>query len=303
MKEQGKVVTRQWRGQFRFGPKAVIPLFSLSVPFLLVGVALVAWGFGALPMEVKELRGQEWVLIVFSLPFFTGSAALFVAALRAKKSQTTRSTQGCSPEIDYPWSPQGIGDDNDHRFKRVVWRVLILVSVLAPFHVLPFTLLQGNRINQYLIFGLLVFFDLILFGELCQVVSFGLRRLMFGETRVHFHRFPFHLGETLGITFEGGNKLRNAELNVELRCIREEYEIDFAYDLNVTCYQPYRERHEYETDIVGHSEIVFTLPGDAPPTRLSSDPPTYWELVVKAKPAGSSIGYEGLFLMPIYEKV
>jgi hypothetical protein len=210
---------------------------------------------------------------------------------------------------DYAWSPLGIGDDTENALKARLWTAVTMVGMVAPFHLIAFfsapsIFASFNNARDILTVGvilfILVFFglvDLIILDHIGGALRWGRQRLYFGKTWVRFGKFPFHPGETLAVTFEGGEKLKETRLSVELRRIEEKRVPDVDGD-RLACCEVYADQRECATDTRGYAVIAFPLPENAIGTCFNQREPAYWELAIKARPSG--ISYEGIFYMPVY---
>ena len=115
-----------------------------------------------------------------------------------------------------------------------------------------------------------------------------------------FDQFPFFVGQTLTVTFEGGSQLESRRLSVTLRCIEERVRYSSKYDTEgqIVCYEIYADESKFTTDGTGRANIYFPLPQDLPGTKLKEDFPTYWELVIKSISRWPK--YKRVFLLPVY---
>ncbi|OGI38860.1 MAG: hypothetical protein A2V91_00780 [Candidatus Muproteobacteria bacterium RBG_16_64_10] len=151
----------------------------------------------------------------------------------------------------------------------------------------------------YVVLGI---FDLITAALLARGLLLVARRLRYGRTCVRFGTFPFRVGNTLDLAYEGGAALADLRgLSATLRCVEEQIETWGRGEDRTTrsvCYQVYGDERTFDTDRHGRAALSFDLPADLPGNRLLETPPTYWELEVRAARPG--MDYAGIFLMPVY---
>ena len=262
-----------------------------------MGLFCLALGFGILPIPLQVPR---LFITMFGLYFLFGGLVAFYFAsqpsIRRAKLDSTSPYQS-----DYPWSPEGISEDMESPIEKTVLGAIILSGILIPMHFfMAGILVSGEGIGRILLFIVFGLFDLILLAYIQALISFGWQRLCFGKTRVLFSRFPFFVGQTLTVTFEGGNQLEIKRLFATLRCIEEKIEYSSKYDEDgqIVCYKVYADENEFTTDGTGRANISFSLPPDLPGTKLKKDLPIYWELVVESVSPGTK--YKRTFLMPVY---
>jgi len=289
------IVWKQWRG------RAPVPPWILLVggtAAWLLGLPVLAVGFGALPFGLEVPRSVATALGFYFLGF---GAVLLLLGLEPHL-RGARLVEGSRYRSDYPWSPDGVGEEVRTRLEKPLLSVLTLGGFLPPAHYAAWTLIpKGDWVGRVMVFGFLALFDLALVTYLLQLATFGLRRLRFGKTQVVFGSFPFFLGEGLSATFCGGSQLAGRRLSVILRCIEEALRKPSEYrpDGQVVSYERHHAEATIRADEQGRAPIAFPLPSEAPGTELDADLPTYWELIVKAEKPGPA--YEGVFLMPVYQ--
>ena len=288
-----KEIARQWRGQA--GPPSCL-IYVFSAPVIFVGAGALAVVLGVVPVALNPGTPKSLVA-AFGLAFLAGGVAVLSIGLWQARNRRAKATVY---QADYAWSPLGISDDTVNTVWQSAWKALALGSFLAPFHIIMFFLIRPvGSIAGIVAWAILGLFDLCLAGLIWQSFYWARQRLRFGKTWVRFSRFPFHPGETLAVTFEGGPKLESLNLSVGLRCIEEKLS-DGIDNPGLRCYEVYLDQRACATDYSGRASITFSLPGDVPGTQLSQKTPTYWELVIEAEAPGGC--YAGTFLMPIYAK-
>ena len=153
-----------------------------------------------------------------------------------------------------------------------------------------------------MLYGVLGIFDLITLALLLHGLRLVARRLRYGRTRVRLNTFPFYVGNTFDLAYEGGAALADLQgLSATLRCVEEQIETwghGKGRTTRSVCYQVYGDERTFDTDPHGRAALSFGLPADLPGNRLLETPPTYWELEVRAARPG--VDYDGVFLMPVY---
>ncbi len=292
--DRGTIVWKQWRG------RAPIPSWALLVggtATWILGLPMLAVGVGALPFGFDAPRP-----VTIGLGFyFLGFGGVLVLLGLEPHLRGARLVEGSPYRSDYPWSSDGIGEEVRTRVEKPLLGVLTLSGFLPPAHYVAWILLpKGDLLGRVMVFGFLGLFDLVLLTYLLQLTTFSLRRLRFGKTRVVFDDFPFFLGGRLSVTFCGDRQLARRHISVILRCLEEDVRSPSKYrsDTMIVSYERHHAEITARTDGHGRAPISFSLPSEAPGTRLNADLPTYWELIVKTRPPGPA--YEGIFLMPVY---
>lgn len=271
-------------------------LYLFSIPPTFVGLFCLALGFGILPFTLQVPRP---LIIIFGCYFlFFGLVVFYFASQPSIKRAKLDSTS--LYQSDYPWSPNGISEDMESPIEKTVLGAIILSGILIPMHIIAGSLVSGNGIGRILLFIVFGLFDLILLAHIQALISFGWQRLHFGKTRVLFNQFPFFVGQTMTVTFEGGSQLESRRLSATLRCIEEKIRYSSKYDTKgqIVCYEVYADESEFTTDGTGRANISFPLPQHVPNTKLKEDLPTYWELVVKS--ISRRPKYRRVFLIPVY---
>lgn len=289
------IIWKQWRG--RPPIPSWILLVAGSTAFLL-GLPTLAAGVGTLPLGSSVPRSLATAFGFYLLGF---GAVLLLLGLEPHL-RGARLAEGSLCRSDYPWSPDGIGEEIRTRVEKPLLGALTLGGFLPPAHYAAWTLIpKDDLVGRIMVFAFLGLFDLVFVTYLGQLAAFGLRRLRFGRTRVLFRSFPFFLGQRLTVTFCGGKRLAGRRLSVTLRCIEEALRSPSKYrpDKQIVSYRKHHAEATVEADGQGRAAIAFPLPKEAPGTRLSANLPTYWELIVKSRPPGPA--YEGIFLMPVYD--
>jgi hypothetical protein len=289
--QQKRIVGKQWRGR---PPIPSWLLYLFSVPPILAGLFSLVLGFGILPISL-QVPG----LFVVMFGFIFLSLGLVVFYLASEPIRRRAKLDNASPyQSDYPWSLDGISGDIGSPIEKTILNVIALTAFLVPMHFLT----AGSNIGmgKILLIVVLGLFDLILLAHIRALINFGWQRLRFGKTRVQFRQFPFFVGQTLTVTFKGGNQLASRTIVATLRCIEEKIRYSGKHDTDgqIVCYEAYAVEREFNADGIGQANISFSLPKDVPGTNFKDDLPTYWELTVES--ISRSPKYERVFLMPVY---
>ena len=144
------------------------------------------------------------------------------------------------------------------------------------------------------------FFNLILLGYLYQLLGYTWQRIRFGHARLNFDRFPYYPGDTLSLSFRNPKGLNAVPLTMTLRCIEEKTGYRSKYDVEgqIVCEQIFAEQKEARSDDSGRADVSFSIPPDAPGTKLMAKMPVYWELLVES--LEPRIKYKRVFLIPVY---
>jgi hypothetical protein len=214
---------------------------------------------------------------------------------------------------DREWDSSGADSDLDHLLRKdLAWPLLVSVF-LSP---VTWALDQGALVRG-LIAG-------VLFAVLWEKpLYFVARRWKFGPSRLRFGHCPFWLGDELTVYLQDLDRLKGARrVTATLRLIVEERErlgtgkrpeevwVPFTRFEEVRTLRPeelpfgsgaparllrFARRAETGTELA----LRFELPANPRlGTHLVSNPPSYWELEVKADLPG--IDYHARFLLPVY---
>jgi hypothetical protein len=308
-----KEITPRWRNKpwprrYAYAPGLVglgLMIFSAGCLAFLVDFDLHRWR-GLLQDE------RVWLAAGGAAFFWLGFIIALSGTLQIRRwsSRPAETSVGEGHIVqDYAWSPLGIGDDTENALKARLWTVVTAGGMVAPFHLVAFVsapsifALSNNERNIFtagVILFILVFFGLVdwfILYHIGDALRWGRQRLYFGKIWVRFSKFPYHPGEMLTVTFEGGEKLKETQLSVVLRRIEEKL-VPQEDTMHLACCEVYADQRECATDTRGYAAIAFPLPENAIGTCFNQREPTYWELAIKARPSG--ISYEGIFYMPVY---
>jgi hypothetical protein len=278
-------------------------LFGL--PFIAAGVFI---GLVALDKIQGRKHAPNWLIGIIAGMFFFGGVFFFLHGIRgvARKAAYRREAaqRPSKPWLyDHHWRREGIAFSAfDDMLKRLL-AALVWTTLLLPFGWVgmnirgawPFLVAVG-------IFGLL---GLIFWFRWAQML---LDLLRYGNSFLTYESFPFALGGTLRARLRSPHNISAIDqLTLTLRCVQEKYVTTGSGDnrqTNVVCYQLYNDVANYDRDrlagLAGNDiPIEFRLPADQPTTNLAATPPIYWEIEAKGK--ARSVGYEAVFLVPVYK--
>ena len=276
-------------------------LFAL--PFLAVGAWMAGIGVGVYPPQPGTAALPPWLVAVIGIIFFVAGLYIVAETLRgmAGRALAARGRDLALWRFDRHWSHQVIHDDTGWSAYRSLAGAGAFGVFVAVLH-MPLFLEPDPKRLPVMLYAVLGIFDLITAALLARGLLLVARRLRYGRTRVRLGTFPFYVGNTLDLAYEGGAALADLRgLSATLRCVEEQIETWGRGEDRTTrsvCYQVYGDERTFDTDRHGRAALSFSLPADLPGNRLLETPPTYWELEVRAARPG--VDYVGTFLMPVY---
>jgi hypothetical protein len=201
---------------------------------------------------------------------------------------------------DYPWRPEGIGNDTTREIVKALGFAAFITIFLTPFHWIAF--FAPKRVPVFA-FGALLF-DLIVVGLLVRATRLALMRRRYGSSWLRFARFPFHPGESVEVSLDGyGGLSAMTHLTGTLRCVQERYETRGTgknRTTKVICYALWSATTVAERDRKGGFAFSFDVPAALPSSALSERPARYWELAVTSDDV-PGVDYSASFLVPVYE--
>lgn len=204
---------------------------------------------------------------------------------------------------DYGWDEKGYTPPRWSTPLKMAGIGLAVTAFLSMFNWWAF-IISG----PWMIKGIVGLFDALLIGFWCQNVVAFLRAAKFGNSRIEFTQFPFHLGEPVVIrwlTPTGINRVESGTF--ELRCVEQWYERRGS-GKNSSSQLVQEELWSATQTLSGPQdvppgkvvELRFEPPHSALPTCLSvkGAKPVFWELVVAFKERG--LDFKQTYLVPIY---
>jgi hypothetical protein len=200
---------------------------------------------------------------------------------------------------DYPWRPEGIGNDTRREIARALGFALFMVIFLTPFHWVGFF-----ARHPFLPFAVgAVIFDLVIVGILFRAARLTLMRRRYGRSWLRFGHFPFHPGERVELSLDGyGGLSAMPRLTGTLRCVQERYETRGTgknRSTKVICYALWSSTVVAERNRNGGFDFSFDLPADARSSALGERPARYWELAVDSDDV-PGVDYSACFFVPVY---
>ena len=277
----------------RFSPSGWGLLFAL--PFLVVGAWVAGIGAGVFPEQPGTAALPWWLVAGIGVLFFAVGFHLAVETLRgmAVRALAARVRDLAPWRFDRRWSRRVVHDETGWAAYKSLAGAGAFGVFVAVLHA-PLVLEPDPKRLPVMLYVVLGVFDLIFLGLLLHGLTLVTRRLRYGRTRVRLEAFPFYVGATLDVVFEGGAALADRRgLRATLRCIEEG-----PGDDRPVCYQVWAEERVFDTDHEGRAALSFELPADLPGNRLLETPPTYWQL--EARETRPGVDYAGTFLMPVY---
>jgi hypothetical protein len=263
----------------------VATMLALAPPLvviLVLGLSRPGW-------TVPALAGTGAVL--FAVWFRGGPSAW----IRRRRVRVARRRHPREPWFwERAWDPKG---ESLSPFARSAMRKWLMGALLAMPVIalwLTATLTAGRR--AWLLDALACAVTIALAVALWRLHGAG-------TTRVSFASFPFHPGERASFhvgTSDGGATFQRVEFH--LRHVQEfpggfadsTFRHHVTRDLVVS--RPPGRLPGPDQDVI----VSFDLPDDAPPTRLSARPPSYWVLDILANTTSGPFCES--FLVPVYHR-
>ncbi|HET7292070.1 MAG TPA: hypothetical protein VFM88_06575 [Vicinamibacteria bacterium] len=271
--------------------------------FLAVGLgmlALVSNRYAEMPQE-KGLLAAAGLCLVFA-----GAGGLFVTqgargiAARRRRKRLLAENPGEPWLADHAWSGPSLDADRRGGILHGLGCIAVSCLFLAPFNWWAFASGDASLPLQAVV-GLVDLGPIVLLAGLAYEQA---RRARWGRARLELDAFPLFVGERLTARLVPARSLVKGTLELTLRCVEERHEARRSGNRTsnvVVAYAHHEARHAVDLATApGETRVSFDLPRDGPATRLSSDPPTYWELLAKAETPG--IDFEETFLLPVYKR-
>ncbi|OGV75370.1 MAG: hypothetical protein A3K19_08910 [Lentisphaerae bacterium RIFOXYB12_FULL_65_16] len=277
-----------------------------GVPFVGAGAGIILVGTRVIPVDPSSVHAPYWVLTMVGLVFgFGGLWAWGMAwkqyASRRRQQEAMRRHTGVSAFADYAWDPHGFEAARWQTAGHAVGGAVILTLFLSVFNYWAF-----GAGGPWPVKALVVLFDLIAVAAWWEAGLRLGRALKFGGSRIVFDRFPYPQSEPIVIRWvpaDGIDQARNGAFT--LRCVEEWFESSGSgEDRSTTMVHEEIWRETWRFDRAATFRpmrdvaLRFEPPDDLPPTRLSVDRPTFWELEVKLDLPG--LDFVETYLVPVY---
>lgn len=278
-------------------------VIAFGLPFLLVGSFVMAAASG----YVGGFRGHgapPALGVGFGALF--ASAGLFMivngvrGSLTARRASNLRAQHPGEPWLwDSRWNPEEVRTGGLRPVINGILGTAFFALFAAPFNWVGF----HEGMIPFAIAAIVL--DLIVFVALGMVLYQFAQWLRFGSSTLRFTTFPYYLGSSLDVVLPGSHRLRGYHsLTLTLRCIEETFETRGSSN-SVQCYRIYQDVQTIPQGMeagveMGALPISFRLPDGDYETRLSTRPPRYWELVVKADKPG--LDFDVTFSLPVYAR-
>lgn len=281
-----------------------------GIPFLGAGVVMSLVAAGIFPVSGKPPP----VLIMGSMGAVFGLAGLLVMVQGARGVFRKRRIDGLKRMRpaqawfwDHAWEGRKVVDG---KLGSVIagWAgTAFFCLFLTPFNYVVFFHVKDEV--PFFAKGVIGLFDLIGVIVIGTAIYKTLQYLKYGSSVLHFDRFPFHPGEQMAARLEAPAQLGSFNaLELTLRHIEERIEVHGSgknRSQRSVRYQVYADTTVYQKGALAGGggrelRVTFDLPAQPYLTRLSENPPRYWELEVKGDAPG--VDYHALFLIPVYAK-
>jgi len=285
------------------------PEVVIGLPFAAAGIVVALMAAGVVAPPAVNLSTPKIVLAFIGISFFSIGTFISLRGLGAvRRTSRVREIKFMHPFEpwfwDFPWDPQGIGDNGLERMLRSLVFGILFAVFLVPFNMVVFQLDAQAPFLAKIIVGIFDFITAFIFG----VAGYRMLQLLkYGTGRIRYGCFPFHLGEKLEVHFSAGARIgKFKEATIILRCVEERCEnfgSETNQDTQTACYQLYADTQAIsgaEQNQGSEWALCFPLPQGNYGTRLSESPLRYWELEIKAATPG--VDYGATFLLPVYGK-
>ena len=279
------------------------PSVNYGMLFVLAGVGI---GVRALLGGTQGMHAPRTVIAacggIFAL------AGLYVAIngvidIRRKRAVALRAAAMPAEPWwwDYPWRPEGIGNDTWREIAKALGFALFFVIFLTPFHWIGF--FAPHPAPPFAVGALI--FDLVVIGVLARAVRLALMRRRYGASWLRFRRFPFHPGERVELSLDGyGGLSALPSLTGTLRCVQERYETRGTgrnRSTKVICYALWSATTVAERNRDGGFDFEFDVPAGERSCALRERPARYWELAVNSDDV-PGVDYAASFYVPVYPR-
>jgi len=285
---------------------SVAGAFLFGLVFVGMGVAVTLVGMRVIAVEPASVHAPWWVIEVCGMCFAGGGLAVWGMAstqLRedGRRHEASRRYGGSEALLDHAWDVRGYSPP---RWTRAI-RGIVVASFLTLF-LSVFNWVAWFARAPFLFKIIVPIFDLIMLLVWWKAITELARAMRFGNSRVTFDHFPYHLRDTVQMGWVPPAGISRAEKgSFTLRCVEEYYEVRrsrknrnrwLVHDELSAEVQSFDAPQSFAP---GRAvELRFTPAGDAPPTKLTADRPVFWELEVKLSRAG--LDFEERYLIPIY---
>ena len=279
------------------------PAVAFGALFLLAGGGIVA---AALFAGAEGMHAPRGIIATCGGIFALAGAYASINGLsdvRRKRASVARAAAMPAEPWwwDYPWRPEGIGNDTTREIGRALGFALFCIIFLTPFHWVGF--FAAHPAPPFAVGAVL--FDLMVVGVLVRAARLALMRRRYGASWLRFRHFPFHPGEPVEVTLDGyGGLSAMTQLTGTLRCVQERYETRGTgrnREIKVICYALWSATTVAERNRDGGFDFTFDVPPGVPSSALAERPARYWELAVNSDDV-PGVDYSANFLVPVYDR-
>ena len=278
------------------------PSVNYGILFILAGAGV---GARALLGSAEGMHTPRTIVVVLAAIF--ALAGLYLAlngVADIRRNRATAKRAAAMPAEpwwwDYPWRPEGIGNDTRREIVKALGFALFFAIFLTPFHWIGF--FAPHPVPPFAVGALL--FDLVIVGLLVRATRLALMRRRFGASWLRFKHFPFHPGDPLEVSLDGyGGLSAIPQLTGTLRCVQERYETRGTgknRSTKVICYALWSATAVAERNRDGGFDFSFDIPAGEPGCALRERPARYWELAVSSGEV-PGVDYAASFYVPVYE--
>ena len=285
-------------------------MFLFGLPFFLIGQYFVLGTLGLRPLDMDNANVPVWVLGLVGLVFLMGGLILWGMGYRRMRfRRRLAASHRAHPDepacADYPWDWHGFVPDRWGKVLQGLAMLPFIVALIAVMNYMVFVADDGAPWFARIIVGL---FDLFLIFGLYRLGLMIVRAIKYGRTRLRFARFPFRCGEVVPVMIELPAAARRVTGGrIELRQIEEYWEVTAGSTRKGRSKRIAHKRgwsgdQVFESGSVpvnsGVLEAEFTIPAEAPPTKIDAERPVFWELDVQLETPG--IDFHQRYLVPVY---
>lgn len=272
-----------------------VPVTGAGIFFLLMGMGLVNVG--------PKPNAPLWVIAWVGGSFMIAGGVVLLRMVQHRLRELRNAARPESWRRDHHWEGMEVRDDSGRALNFHAVAILAMTSLLVPLH----WAFWPGRHGALEIFDLvpafvLGVFDLVLLIMAGTLAYKLLQWARYGRSRLILNSLPFFLGKEFGARFSGPKVLAGSSSpSAVLRCVEDKVvsqQVAGGQSKSISSSVIYEESKPLALDSEGGADVHFTLPADAPGTRLGDVPAVYWEVVVKAPLPG--VDFESVFLVPVY---
>jgi hypothetical protein len=201
---------------------STVGMFLFGLPFAGIGAFAALAGLKVVPVNPASVHAPYFILTAFGLVFACGGLMLWNMAWRQYQSNHRRDRalehHVNEPALeDYAWDPRGF---RSHCWAKVA-KSVAGVGFFALF-LSMFNWWAWFAKGPFMVKAIVSLFDLgLLFYSGYAILTLS-RAIKFGNSRIEFVRFPYHVGEPIEVRWLTPPHINQAKKGTfALRCVKE----------------------------------------------------------------------------------